>query len=71
MPNEQARPFGLPVSCPQCDTQVELVNGTTNGLLSVAVVLCGPCHRVWEITVRIRPFAVPKRERREREAVAA
>ncbi len=47
--------FTLPLSCPSCAGNVELVNATTNGLLSVAVVECHPCEREFEITSRLVP----------------
>jgi hypothetical protein len=38
-----------------------MVNSTTNGLLSVAVVECPPCRSQWELTVRITRHAVDSR----------
>ena len=47
--------FRLPVTCPSCASDVQLVNATTNGSLAVAVVECHPCEREFEITARLVP----------------
>lgn len=47
-------PWRLGLTCPQCAGDVDLVNTTANGLLSVAIVACQPCRAQWEVSVRIR-----------------
>ncbi len=47
--------FTLPLSCPSCASDVELVNAHSSGLLSIAIVECHPCEREWEITSRLVP----------------
>lgn len=46
-------PFGIEINCRTCAGPVTLVNATTNGALSVAIVECPACEREWEITVRM------------------
>lgn len=48
-------PFLLPISCPKCAADVELVNARSNGLLSIAIVECDACLKEWEITSRLLP----------------
>lgn len=45
--------FGLPIACGRCAGPVTLVNATTTGALSVAIVECPACEREWEVTVRM------------------
>ena len=47
--------FRLPISCPTCASDVSLVNSTSTGLLSIAIVECSSCEREFEITVRLTP----------------
>lgn len=47
--------FTLPLSCPSCANDVELVNAHSSGLLSIAIVECHPCEREFEITARLVP----------------
>lgn len=56
-------PFTLPVSCVHCAGRLDLVNATTQGLLSIAVVECEPCDRQFELTIRIQPHQDPERHR--------
>lgn len=63
--------FCLPITCPTCGADVELVNGRTNGLLSVAVVECGPCGREWEVTVRLSPHGASRAATERAAAVQA
>ena len=57
--------FVLPVSCPRCASDVQLVNATSNGSLAVAVVECHPCEREFEVTARLIPHG-PSRSAVER-----
>jgi hypothetical protein len=47
--------FTLPISCPSCASDVELVNAHSSGLLSIAIVECHPCEREFEVTSRLVP----------------
>lgn len=47
--------FTLPLSCPSCASDVELVNAHSSGLLSIAIVECHPCEREFEVTARLVP----------------
>ncbi len=47
--------FTLPICCPTCAGNVELVNAHSSGLLSIAIVECHPCEREWEVTSRLVP----------------
>ena len=47
--------YCLPISCPTCAGPVDLLNATSNGLLSIAVVVCEPCEWEYEITMRLTP----------------
>ncbi len=48
-------PFLLPLSCPTCAADVELVNAHSTGLLSIAIVECDTCRKEWEVTSRLLP----------------
>lgn len=75
--------FQLPVSCPTCAGPVHLLNAHSNGSLSIAIVVCDPCRKEWEITSRmsfhgrsaaaVAADAEAKRDakRRSRELVSA
>lgn len=65
--------WGLPMSCLACGGAFGHVNGTTNGVLAVAVVKCSDCHRSYEITTRLRAFISEdaKRQRAHRAEAAA
>lgn len=47
--------FRLAISCPTCAGPVDLLNSHSNGLLSIAVVVCEPCEREYEVTMRLTP----------------
>lgn len=47
--------FTLPLSCPTCASDVELLNARSNGLLAIAIVECSSCEREWEVTSRLVP----------------
>jgi Zn ribbon nucleic-acid-binding protein len=62
--------FVLPASCPQCSGALTLVNSTSSGLLSVAILECEPCSRQWEITVRVTVHRTPEQiQNTEKRAV--
>lgn len=42
-------PFGVPITCATCGGALGLVNGRSNGLLSVAILECPACEREWEM----------------------
>jgi transcription elongation factor Elf1 len=52
--------FTLEVNCPQCAGSVVPINAASSGLLSVAILECGPCGRQWEITVRVTVHRTPE-----------
>lgn len=65
--------YTVPISCPTCAADVELVNARSNGLLSIAIVECDSCRREWEITSRLLPHgpsraAVERADEAKREA---
>lgn len=45
--------LGMTVRCIQCGGRCELVNGNTNGMLSIAIVECADCQAQWEIAARL------------------
>lgn len=45
--------YCLPIDCPTCAGPVDLLNAHSNGLLSIAVVVCEPCEREYEVTMRL------------------
>lgn len=61
-PSRKARTFGLPASCPACEGPISLINGTSNGSLSVGIFSCDSCNREWEVTCRINPHRLPEQE---------
>lgn len=61
-------PFGLPVSCPDCGGEVELVNARSTGTVSLAIVTCLPCGWEYEVLARIeRHGPADTRVARQRE----
>lgn len=63
-------PFGLPVSCPDCGGEVELVNARSTGSVSLAIVICHPCGWEFEVLARIErhgPADTPEARHREHE----
>jgi len=52
--------FTLAVLCPICEGELDHLNGTAHGTLSVAVVGCRPCGREWTVTVRLAPLESPE-----------
>jgi transcription elongation factor Elf1 len=52
--------FTLEVNCPQCAGSVVPINAASSGLLSVAILECGPCRRQFEITVRLSVHRTPE-----------
>ncbi len=56
-------PFRIPISCLRCGGRVELVNGTSSGTLSVAIVACSACRIQWEITLRMAVHRLPEQVR--------
>lgn len=47
--------LAMTVGCPHCGEACELVNGTANGRLSIAIVACSACKREWEVSATILP----------------
>lgn len=64
-------PWGCPLSCPQCGSDVRLVNSTSNGLLAVTVVACCDCNRQWSIEARVRSVSLTQAEINDRMKVSA
>ncbi len=46
--------YALPICCPTCAADVELVNAHSTGLLSIAIVECDSCRKE-EVTSRLQP----------------
>lgn len=62
--------FGLPVSCPDCGGEVELVNARATGAVSLAIVSCLPCGWEYEVLARIErhgPADTPAARKREND----
>jgi endonuclease YncB( thermonuclease family) len=52
--------FTLEVNCPQCAGSVVPINAASSGLLSVAILECGPCRRQFEVTIRLSGHRTPE-----------
>lgn len=46
-------PYRITITCPLCGAGVEFVNGTSNGVMSIAVVECRPCNKQFEVAARM------------------
>jgi hypothetical protein len=55
--------FTLEVNCPQCAGSVVPINAASSGLLSVAILECGPCRRQFEVTARLSVHRTPEQVR--------
>ncbi len=57
-------PFQLPMACFRCAGPLDIVNGTTNGALSIAILECLGCDRQYELSMRLNDHQDPDRRRR-------
>ncbi len=57
-------PFQLPMACFRCAGPLDIVNGTSNGALSIAILECPACDRQYELSMRLHDHQDPDRRRR-------
>ncbi len=60
-------PFQLPMACFRCAGPLDIVNGTSNGTLSIAILECPRCDRQYELSMRLHEHEDPDRVRRARQ----
>ncbi len=60
-------PFQLHMACFRCAGPLDIVNGTTNGALSIAILECPVCDRQYELSMRMHEHEDHDRVRRARQ----